>query len=236
MPVTSDRPAPYGPAKVVIELIERHRNKGLPIPVDADVLARAGVSESLIPRTLQTLAGLDLIDSEGRVTPALEAMRLAPEAEYRPRMVEWLNNVYADALSFVDPSTDSESDVRDAFRKYTPTGQQDRMVTLFMGLFRHAGVAPDKTPTGGAAQRKKPLGPATPKPRAEKLKTPPLDKPDGGGAGAGTLQDQNRKQPQSDYMSALLAKFPDFDPAWPDDIKAKWFEGFETFMKGVAQK
>jgi hypothetical protein len=35
-------------------------------------------------------------------------------------------------------------------------------------------------------------------------------------------------------MSALLAKFPDFDPAWPDDIKAKWFSGFDTFMKGVS--
>jgi hypothetical protein len=37
-------------------------------------------------------------------------------------------------------------------------------------------------------------------------------------------------------MSALLAKFPEFDPAWPDPIKAKWFEGFEQFMKGAAPK
>src|SRR6185503_20577029 len=36
-----------------------------------------------------------------------------------------------------------------------------------------------------------------------------------------------------DMRAALLAKFPDFNPDWPDDLKTKWFEGFERFMKGV---
>lgn len=36
-------------------------------------------------------------------------------------------------------------------------------------------------------------------------------------------------------LGQLLAKFPDFDPAWTDDLKAKWFAGFGQFME-KAQK
>lgn len=29
----------------------------------------------------------------------------------------------------------------------------------------------------------------------------------------------------------LLSKFPSFDPAWPDEVKTKWFEGFNRLME-----
>jgi hypothetical protein len=225
-----------------VDLIERHRSKGLPAPINADVLTRAGVAESLIARTLQALTVLDLIDSEGRPTPALEGMRLAPEAEYLTRMEEWLNSAYADALQFVNPATDDEGAVRDAFRKYNPVGQQSRMVTLFMGLFRRAGIAPDKTPTGGAAQRKKLklVNVKATKPASKQPSSSTGSDQDGVGSGAKVDQSKadaaNRGGAKPEYMAALLDKFPAFDPAWPDDIKAKWFDGFQVFMKGVSPK
>jgi hypothetical protein len=37
--------------------------------------------------------------------------------------------------------------------------------------------------------------------------------------------------PVGSWSQMLLAKFPSFDPAWPDDVKAKWFESFEKLMK-----
>lgn len=144
MAVTRDRPAPYAPASAILSIIERHRSRGLPSPVDGDVLERAGVSVSLIPRTLQALQVLDLIGEDGQLTDTLEAIRLAPEAEYKSRLAEWLTEAYADALAYIDPATATETDVRDAFRKYIPTGQQDRMVSLFMGLFTAAGVMPER--------------------------------------------------------------------------------------------
>lgn len=144
MPVTPEQPAPYAPATVILDLIDRYRNRGLPSPIDSSVLARAGVSESLVNRTLQALTLLDLVDAEGKPSQALEGMRLAPEAEYRKRMGEWLCSAYADALQFIDPATSDETAVRDAFRNYKPVGQQDRMVSLFTGLFRAAGIAPEK--------------------------------------------------------------------------------------------
>lgn len=144
MPVTKDRPAPYAPASAILSLIDRHRNKGLPAPVDGDVLARAGISASLIPRTLQAMQSLDLIDDEGKHTEVLEGIRLAPEAEFKQRLAEWLTGAYADALAYVDPTKDDEIAIRDAFRSYVPVGQQGRMVTLFIGLFTAAGVMPER--------------------------------------------------------------------------------------------
>lgn len=165
MSVTRDQPAPYAPASAIMGLIERHRNKGLPAPIDSDVLGRAGISASLIPRTLQALQTLDLIDEEGRPTKILEDIRLAPEAEYTKRLADWLNSAYADALAFVDPSKDGEVQVRDAFRSYKPVGQQSRMVTLFMGLFTSAGIMPDKG--------KQPPKKVRPPPSAPKVARPP---------------------------------------------------------------
>src|SRR5690606_15755196 len=144
MPVTTDQPAPYDPATAILDLIERHRNRGLPPLVDADVLARAGISDSLIPRTLQALKTLDLLTDDGRPSEVFEGIRLAPSGEYQQRLAEWLNAAYADALTFIDPATDDEVAIRDAFRKYIPTGQQSRMVTLFIGLFTAAGVMPPR--------------------------------------------------------------------------------------------
>jgi hypothetical protein len=144
MPVTPDEPAPYAPASAVIDIIKRHRNRGLPTPIDSDVLTRAGISASLIPRTLQALVTLDLVDDSGAPSDALEGIRLAPEAEYKQRVADWLRAAYADALQFVDPASATDGQTRDAFRNYVPIGQQDRMVTLFTGLFKEAGIGPER--------------------------------------------------------------------------------------------
>ncbi|WP_421785597.1 DUF5343 domain-containing protein [Hyphobacterium sp.] len=154
MPVSQDKPAPYAPAKAIVDIIERHRSRGVPSPIDKDVLARAGVSDSLIPRTLQALHSLDLVDEDGSHTDVFEGLRLAPEAEFKQRMSEWLANAYADVLQYVDPANDDEVAIRDAFRPFTPTGQQSRMVSLFTGLYTAAGVraAPSKGARSTRAQ------------------------------------------------------------------------------------
>lgn len=144
MPVTKDKSAPYAPPSAVLGIVERHRTRGMPSLVDAEVLARAGITDSLISRTLQALQTLDLIDESGNHTDVLEGLRLAPESEYRERVASWLNAAYADILEYVDPAKDDETKIRDAFRPFKPTGQQSRMVTLFSGLYAAAGIAPEK--------------------------------------------------------------------------------------------
>jgi Family of unknown function (DUF5343) len=172
MPVTKNKPAPYAPPTAILDIIERYRNRGLPTPVTADVLGRAGISDSLIPRTLPALQSLDLIDATGKPTPTLEGIRLAPEAEYRNKLGEWLKGAYADVFAFVDPAKDGDTAIRDAFRSYDPVGQQPRMVTLFYGLCAAAGLAPQSNNQPRQA-RPRPAGPSNPSIRQTQSAKPP---------------------------------------------------------------
>lgn len=146
MSVTTEQPAPYAPASAVVDIIDKYRNRGLSTPFTSEVLSRAGVTDSLIPRTMQALVTLDLIDSEGNPTETLESLRRAPEPEFKTHLAAWLRAAYADVLRFVEPA-DGEVAIRDAFRHYNPVGQQSRMVALFMGLCRAAGLRTDEAPS-----------------------------------------------------------------------------------------
>ena len=124
----------------MISILRRFRDKGLSTPFTVDVLVRAGVPESLTRRTLQSLQVLDLIDDKGMPTPTLNKIRLAPEKEYQSVVAEWIKSAYAEVFQFIDPAKDDASAIRDAFRSYTPVGQQERMVALFLALCAEAGL------------------------------------------------------------------------------------------------
>jgi len=209
----------------VLTLVEKHRSRGLPTPIDAAVLERAGIPVSLIPRTLQALQTLDLITENGSPTEVLEGLRLAPEAEYKKRLAEWLTDTYADALQFVDPATASETDIRDAFRKYQPTGQQSRMVSLFIGLFTAAGVmpprqqAPRKPGNGGVARV------ATPTVRARKPSSPPPPRYPGGGE---TGQVHIVGLPPA--LSGLLQSLPASGQGWTQERRNAFVATFEAVI------
>ena len=153
MALSTSAPAPYAPAAAILGLLERNRSRGLPTPIDKEVLSRSGISDSLVSRTLQALHALDLIHEDGTHTETFEGLRLAPEGEYKSKMAEWLNAAYADVIQFVDPSKGDEVAVRDALRPYKPFSMQDRMMTLFTGLYGAAGIWPE----GAQKARVRPL-------------------------------------------------------------------------------
>lgn len=210
MAITSDKPTPYAPASAVVELIERHRNRGLPSPVDAEVLARGGISDSLIPRTLQALKTLDLISKDGEPTETFESIRLAPEAEYKDRLAEWLNTVYAEVISYVDPATDDVTAFRDAFRGYNPVVQQSRMVTLFTGLYAAAGIGPKKPTQPRQRPRLNPQKPAKRNPPRKQSKGASTDIP----------------QP----LAGLLAGLPPEEQGWTQDQHDKFLKTFGAVL------
>lgn len=230
MPVTANTSAPYAPPSAVLDLVMRHRTRGLPTPVNAEVLSRSGISESLIARTLQALKTLDLLSDDEKPTATFEGLRLAPETEFKDRLAEWLNAAYADVLKFVDPAVADETALRDAFRAYSPIGQQNRMVTLFSGLYAAAGVGPEKPPNARTPRKtgKPPVTTngtnSTPRRQTAAMPVVPVV------AEQPTVHSHHNKPNAVEFERELLAKFPPFDPSWPDEIKTQWFSGFQQFM------
>jgi hypothetical protein len=223
MPVTADRPAPYAPASTVIDVMTRSRDRGLPVPVDAETLGRIGVPDSLSSRVLYALISLDLIDEGGTPTATLESLRLAPEAEYKKRQEDWLKSAYADIFLIVDPAKDDETRVRDAFRGFNPVGQQSRMVSLFLGLCANAGMIPDKP---------------APAPRVV-VRGPPILRPRGPPVSAsqrlvskGGLQKPNPKSSPGlpPALAGLLESLPDANDGWTATERDKFLTTFKAVL------
>lgn len=145
MAVEPNGNAPYAAIKNVLDVIERYRHRGLRSPFTIELMMQVGVPDGAAHKTLQALKLLDLIDDEGQPTEALEALKLATEEEYQPRLAQIMRSAYHSVFTVADPASDSPTAIRDAFRHYKPDSQQERMATLFLGLCEEAGII-DKGP------------------------------------------------------------------------------------------
>lgn len=217
MPLEPNGTAPYAPASTVLSLIERARTRGLQSPITNDVLQRSGISESLLPRTLQTLKLLELITDDGTWTQNLETLRSATEAEYQARLADIVRAVYEDVFKFVDPNKDSPTAIRDAFRSYNPHGQQERMIPLFMALCKAAGIVE------GESTIRKPREPRQTK-KAQQI--PRIPKAD---------SQQSKKQPPSTTglpapIMGLLAALPPEGSGWTKESRDRFLSTFGTLL------
>jgi len=217
MPLEPNGTAPYAPASTVLALIERARTRGLPTPITKDVLQRSGVSESLQPRTMQTLQLLELINDDGTWTENLETLRSASEADFQARLADIVRSVYEDVFKYVDPNKDSPTAIRDAFRSYNPHGQQERMIPLFMALCKAAGIVE------GESAIRKTREPRQTKKAQQSPRTPKSD-----------LQ-QSKKQPPSTTglpapIMGLLAALPPEGSGWTKESRDRFFTTFGTLL------
>jgi len=218
--LTKDKPAPYTAAGTILDLIERGRSRGLPTPVTSEVLVRAGIAETMIPRTLQSLQILDLIDENGQPTQTFENLRVAPESELKSRFEDWLKYAYADVFAFVDLSKDDETRIRDAFRSYQPAGQQHRMALLFQGLCAAAGLIPEKPPKARSSSRPAPS--SAPQPARTRLKFVE--------AAQRVAANSRHSSGVPPALSGLMQSLPAQGEGWTKDARDRFLTTFETVL------
>lgn len=231
MPITANGTAPYTSPSSVTTVIERYRDRGLQTPFTVEVLAKAGVSDGLAPRTLQALELLGLIDKDGEPTEQFTALRVAPQEEFQERFAAILRGAYGEVFSFIDPAQDSRERVRDAFRSYKPIGQQERMVTLFLGLCAYAGLieqaprrpntqarvrhtrtsASARAPSRGGSTRVQPAPAENPEPAARNLFT--LD-----------FKEAPQQAGAHPLIQGLLRELPPIGGNWPAEKHKAWLE------------
>lgn len=131
---------PYAPAFPVLTIIRRVRDRGLPETLSTDTLRQLGVAEGNADRVLRALRFLALIDDEDHRTGSFDRLGRTREAEYERYLAEIVHRAYAAIFSAVDPAKEGAIAIHDAFRPYQPTGQRQRMVSLFLSLCRESGI------------------------------------------------------------------------------------------------
>lgn len=196
--------APYGPFSAIKLVVDRFRDRGLQTPFTQEVLAKAGVSDSLTARVLQSLKLLNLIDDEGEPAPVLKDYARLPAGEARELLGALVKDVYAPVFAFADPATDSPDRIRDAFRGFEPRGQQERMVTLFLSLCQETGL-------GGEVTRRPP-GPRPGSGRSFRLGAPASSGRAAKATQNGSVQDVPGTLPEA--VQGLLRELAQIGPSW----------------------
>lgn len=131
---------PYAATANVMAVLERARSRNLPDRIGGEFFTLSGVGTNVHGRVSQALVFLGLIEADGTPLDSLQAMAQAPEAEFRELLAASVREAYAAEFQKVDPAQDSQPTILDAFRRYQPRSQTDRMVMLFLGLCREAGI------------------------------------------------------------------------------------------------
>jgi hypothetical protein len=219
MAVRSGGQAPYAPPQTLLGLVQRYR-RNLPTPFTRDVLTQAGVPESLVPRTLQALRLLDLIDETGNPTAELEGLKRAGTAEFPKRLEAVVRAAYADIFQYLDPATATVGEIEDLFRHYEPLGQLQRIVALFMGLCEASGIIPEGT--------RKQTPPAT---RKTPTKKPVVQKRSSDSAKG--FETATAVEGVDPLLAVTLQKLPPHGVGWTAAERTKWLDFFTTTLDFV---
>ena len=197
---------------------------GIPARIDRSYWGERYSGSSGI-QLMTALRFLGLFDGSGTPTTRLRQLVSAKGAQRS----EVLKQIGYDAFDFLaerslDPQVATYAQLEEAFyNMYQVTGDVARKcIKFFISLESDAGVPLSpfimrKSKTIRANSGRKRAVPKTGAGTNRNLEIPPT---------AGLIP------AQVTWYEMVLAKFPVFDPDWPDDVKLKWFEAFGMLLKG----
>lgn len=133
---------PYAPVQPVVNVIQRMRDGRLPDPLTLSALTQVGIAEGNSDRVHKALRFLGLIRADGSRTDTFTRLGRVTTEEYPTALAEVIRAAYAPILRIVNPATDTDITISDAFRAYEPSGQREKMVALFRALAVEANLAP----------------------------------------------------------------------------------------------
>jgi len=221
---------PYIAYKTWLTFLEDLKTHGIPDQIDRSVLKRFawGIGGQL----LVGIRALGLITADNKPTQRLADLVAALDTDQFKHVLERMLRESYPYVFKLDLTTATPTMFADAFKNNVGAKGEDVLAKcrrFFLQAAAAAGIEVGKRlvarGSGAAAAGgvKKKRAPRPKDDKAADTSTGTGSDANAGGAGGKTPS----------YMEALLAKFPPFDPIWPDDIKAKWFDGFDQFMKGA---
>lgn len=215
----SQRIPPYVPYRTFINFLDGLK-VGVPSHIDKSVLASySGAMQSWLKASLRAMK---LIDLQGVPQDPLYDLARAEGAPRKALLKELFEATYDPIRKLVELETTTPAKLESAFNQLGASGETvKKCISFLTAMGKDAGV--ELSPHLLKHTR------ATP--RRPNRQNRPARQRNGGPAEEASPPRQNDESSRgTDWTHQLLAKFPSFDPAWPDDLKAKWFEGFERLM------
>jgi hypothetical protein len=131
---------PYAAPSNITAVLKRTRTRNLPEIIDGDFITLSGVPAIVIGRVMEGLRFIGAIREDGRPTDDLRAISAASDEEYRDVLANMVRRAYQEDFERINPAEDTQAAIVGAFRRYEPRSQTARMVMLFLGLCREAGI------------------------------------------------------------------------------------------------
>ncbi len=215
---------PYLSYKTFLNFLERLKVQGVPMRIDRSVVGSfSGAIQRQLFSALQYLG----LMSEGGI-PAENLKKLINADKEKPAV---LKEIITSAYPFLFGEKDNlgimtSKMLQEKFEDTGTTGETSRKsIKFFLMVAKDAGI--ELSQYISKPKDRAPRSNSSPKPKKQK------DEPH-----SAEFIDGNNPPPAQgfpDRWKLLLEKFPIFDPAWPDDIKSKWLDGF-NWLKEESKK
>ena len=220
---------PYVPYRTFTNFLENLKHIGVPQVIDRSIAPFKSMSGALQGQVRLALEYLHLINEDGETTEGLKHLVNTEEVVEREQA---LKDVLIPAYSFIfenglNLENATHRQLEERFKQEGATGDTPRKcIAFFLHAARGAGIKLSQ-------HFKKVRGPrkATAKPRRKEAEIPKA-KSSPPAEEAKSIHTKTIQQGGADsWENILLDKFPKFDPAWPDEVKSKWFDDFKALME-----
>jgi hypothetical protein len=211
---------PYLPYKTFKNFLEGIRVNGVPPRVDRSVMSSlSGASQSSL---MLTLKYFNLVSPNGVTEENLRHLVTSQGDDRKKILSEILKNGYPFLFaSGFDLKSATAKHFEEQFAATGTTGDTTKKcISFFLAAAKDAGIPMSsylqkyrRIRQGGSSRSRR--------------------QSNGERHGGIILEDPPTGR---NISKILLDKFPSFDPAWPDDVKKMWFEGFKELRKMMEEE
>ena len=222
---------PYVPYRTFQTFLEFLLEEGIPGRIDKTVWGPR-FSGSSGTQLMTALKVLELVDSEAHPDDKLDRLVHAEGEERRTLLRNILEGFYTPVFE-LDLSRASKGQFRDAFRRFgTKEGVLTKCEAFFIRAAQAAGIKLSQRILAGrhGAGRLRNSGTSV---RSRAVAAQPVNI-----AKTERVVDvdpaSQELSTQLELADRILAKYPDFDPAWDPSVQTKWLEGMTRLYEGLS--
>ena len=222
---------PYVPYRTFQTFLEFLLDEGIPERIDKSVWGPR-FSGSSGTQLMTTLKVLELVDSEAHPSDELEQL-VHGEGEQRRALLRRILQRFYTPVFELDLTRASKGQFHEAFRSFgTKEGVLTKCEAFFIRAAQAAGIELSKRILAGrhGASRSR----ATVAPARSRAVTAQAVAPEQNVIPAQTETLVTAQAAELELADRILAKYPDFDPAWDPAVQAKWLEGMTRLYEGLS--